>query len=405
MQRPVDWNEGYPAVSNRYWQRSRRSHGRAMRFVHAYFLIACIATFFGAFLAPSYATADEPIRGMSAPTGGRQAEVTVLWSDSKEFFVETDESSLAVFHVRWQGNMGRQEKVWEMAYAGGEVSVSNNGYVAVGLANGPSSFVDCNLEEVVVSFYKDGALQADTRFGSILDVVPLAPTSENVPGPGRCLGFNACNLYVIEVFDGQHVAIEPKTGKVAMGGEQGAAEIGWLVFCDTWNCYEFSYPCEWDAIPWLDSRGILTGDVSLSCQGEMEARMTLQDSRHYSDFSNAALSVQDFVRSRTKALHCADGPCGTRYLKEVLLGSAMVTEAGLTFWKMHAKSVSETYCGTDEAQEREEHVVGPLYAVLLGREANRYRVLFVTPDEGGSGEALPALEKVVLSIRCFPEQL
>ena len=286
-----------------------------------------------------------------------------------------DDKNLFVFKVNWRGAVGRREKmpIWSTEACFEEVWVANDGQHLIGAAYAgctlPSNYTS---EEIIFSFLKNGGSIGDIRLNEIIsDCSKLEETQSGVRW-GKVKGFNEAGYLVAETVENKMLMFDPTTGKkAAFSQDQGKMPSGFKIYRDVMNCFEFAYPDDYE----MNEAGFL---LKRNGTGWL-IEFNFEDISRYSDeaFNPKKMTFEDFAIHIMEIMLSADGPDGSRYATDVARKNILTTANHLKMLEIYMTVVEEN------RREIEISLEGPLYAVLLSKPGDPYKVLFLKlTDEG-----------------------
>jgi hypothetical protein len=299
-----------------------------------------------------------------------------------------DDKNIFVFKVNWHGNVGRREKIpmWSTEACFEEVWVANDGQHIIGAtyAEGtlPSGYTK---EEIIFSFFKSGKSIGDIRLSEIIsDFSKLKKTQLGLRW-GDLKGFNEAGYLVAETVENEILMLDPTTGtKVEFSQDQGKVPSGFKTYRDFMNCFEFAYPKDYE---------INKGGFSLKRSGTgWLIAINFEDMSQYpqQEYNPQKMTFEDFAIHRAKIMFSADGANGSQYATDVIKRNCFTTLNNLEALEIYLTVVRESWPVYEDGQEEKEGDIeiersqeGPIYAVLLSKPGDPYKVLLLNlTDEG-----------------------
>ena len=198
-------------------------------------------------------------------------------------------------------------------------------------------------------------------------------------------GFNEAGYLVAETVENQILMLDPTTGtKVEFRQDQGKVPSDFKIYRDFMNCFEFAYPKDYE----MNKGGFL---LKRSGTGWLIA-INFEDMFQYQDqeYNPQKMTFEDFAIQRSKLMFDADGANGSQYATDVIKRSCFTTLNNLKALEIYLTVVRESWPVYEDGQEEKEGDIeieksqeGPIYAVLLSRPGNPYKVLILKlTDEG-----------------------
>ena len=299
-----------------------------------------------------------------------------------------DDKNIFVFKVNWHGNLGRREKIpmWSTEACFEEVWVANDGQHIIGAtyAEGtlPSNYTE---EEIIFSFFKNGKSIGDIGLSEIIsDLSKLKKTRLGLRW-GNLKGFNEAGYLVAETVENQILMLDPTTGtKVEFRQDQEKVPPGFKTYRDFMNCFEFSYPEDYE----MNKGGFL---LKRSDTGWLIA-INFEDMSQYPDQEHnpQEMTFEDFAIHRVRIMFSADGANSSQYATDVIKRNCFTTLNNLKVLEIYLTVVRESWPVYEDGQEGKEGDIeieklqeGPIYAVLLSKPGDPYKVLLLNlTDEG-----------------------
>ena len=299
-----------------------------------------------------------------------------------------DDKNIFVFKVNWHGNVGRREKnpMWSTEACFEEVWVANDGQHIIGAtyAEGtlPSNYTK---EEIIFSFFKNGKSIGDIGLSEIIsDLSKLEKTQLGLRW-GNLKGFNEAGYLVAETVENQMLMLDPTTGtKVEFRREQGKVPSDFKTYRDFMNCFEFDYPKDYE----MNKGGFL---LKRNGAGWLIA-INFEDMSQYpnQEYNPQEMTFEDFAIYRAKIMFSADGANGSHYATDVIKRNCFTTLNNLKALGIYLTVVRESWPVYEDGQEEKESDIeieksqeGPIYAVLLSKPGDPYKVLLLNlTDEG-----------------------
>ena len=299
-----------------------------------------------------------------------------------------DDKNIFVFKVNWHGNIGRREKnpIWSTEACFDEVWVANDGQHIIGAtyAEGtlPSNYTK---EEIIFYFFKNGKSIGDIGLSEIIsDLSKLEKTQLGLRW-GNLKGFNDCGYLVAETVESQILMFDPTTGtKVEFRQGQGKVPSCFKTYRDSMHCFEFAYPNDYE----MNKGGFLLKRIG---SGWLIA-INFEDMTRYlgKKYNPKEMTFEDFAVDRAKTMFCADGPNGSQYATDVVKRNCFMTLNNLKALEFYLTVVREAWPGYEDSQEVKESDVeiekskeGPIYAVLLSKPGDPYKVLLLNLTDKG----------------------
>lgn len=299
-----------------------------------------------------------------------------------------DDKNTFVFRVNWRGNIGMIEKfpMWSIKACFEEVWVSNDGQYIIGAAYAegalPSNYTK---EEIIFSFFNHGESIGDIRLSEIIsDLSKLKKTQLGLRW-GKLKGFNEAGYLVAETVENQVLMLDPTTGmKVEFRQMEGEVSSGFRIYRDFMNCFEFTYPNDYE----INQGGFL---IKRKGAGWL-IEINFEDMSNYSnqEYNPQEMTFEDFAIQRSKIMFSADGADGSQYATDVIKRSGFTTPNKLKALEIYLTVVRESWPLYENGQEQKESdkeiersQEGPIYAVLLSKPGEPYKVMLLKlTDEG-----------------------
>ena len=299
-----------------------------------------------------------------------------------------DDKNIFVFKVNWHGNVGRREKIpiWSTEACFEEVWVANDGQHIIGAtyAEGtlPSNYTK---EEIIFSFFKNGKSIGDIGLSEIVsDLSKLEKTQLGLRW-GNLKGFNEAGYLVAETVENQILMLDPTTGtKVEFRQDQGKVPSDFKTYRDFMNCFEFAYPKDYE----MNKEGF---SLKKSGTGWLIA-INFEDMSQYPgrEYNPQEMTFENFAIHRAKIMFSADGADGSRYATDVIKRNCFTTFNNLKALEIHLTVVRESGPVYEDGQEEKESDIeieksqeGPIYAVLLSKPGDPYKVLLLNLTDKG----------------------
>lgn len=299
-----------------------------------------------------------------------------------------DDKNIFVFKVNWHGNVGRREKkpMWSTEACFEEVWVANDGQHMIGAtyAEGtlPSNYT---REEIIFSFFKNGKSIGDIGLSEIISDLSKLKKAQLGLRWGNLKGFNETGYLVAETVENQILMLDPTTGtKVEFRQDQGKVPSDFKTYRDFMNCFEFAYPKDYE---------MNEGGFSLKKSGTgWLIAINFEDMSQYPgrEYNPQEMTFENFAIHRAKIMFSADGADGSRYATDVIKRNCFTTLNNLKALEIHLTVVRESGPVYEDGQEEKESDIeieksqeGPIYAVLLSKTGDPYKVLLLNlTDEG-----------------------
>ena len=299
-----------------------------------------------------------------------------------------DDKNIFFFKVNWHGNVGRREKIpmWSTEACFEEVWVANDGQHIIGATYAEGALPsNCTKEEIIFSFFKNGKSIGDIRLNEMIgDLSKLEKTQLGLRW-GNLKGFNEAGYLVAETVEKQMLMLDPTTGtKVEFRQEQGKVPSDFKTYRDFMNCYEFAYPKDYE----MNQGGFL---LKRNGTGWL-IQINFEDMSEYlnQEYNPQKMTFEDFTIQRSKIMFSADGANGSRYATDVIKRNCFTTLNNLKALEIYLTVVRESWPVYEDGQEQKESDVeieksqeGPIYAVLLSKPGDPYKLLLLNlTDEG-----------------------
>ena len=299
-----------------------------------------------------------------------------------------DDKNIFVFKVNWHGNIGRREKIplWSTEACFEEVWVANDGQHIIGAtyAEGtlPSNYTK---EEIIFSFFKNGKSIGNIGLSEIINDLSNLKKTQLGFRWGNLKGFNEAGYLVAETVENQVLMFDPKTGtKIEFRQDQGKVPSDFKTYRDFMNCFEFAYPKDYE----MNKGGSL---LKRNGTGWL-IEINFEDMSQYPDqeYNPQEMTFEYFAIHRAKIMFDADGANGSQYATDVIKKNCFTTHNNLKALEIYLTVVRKTWPDYEDGQEGKESDVeieksqeGPIYAVLLSKPGDPYKVLLLNlTDEG-----------------------